>query len=154
MLIRIARKVALILVGLLVVTESRAQSPTAESVASEFITAWNNHEAAGFERLFTEKAIWVPVAEVRDEGRDAILKDLMIAHTSWAKRTRIALEGNVTVQLLKPDVAVIFFKMKFLDSAGNPIPTQERAMILVTTKDNAGWRIASGQLTKESPPGR
>lgn len=136
----------------LLAVKAFAQSITAEGLTENFVAAWNAHEASGFERLFTEDAVWVPVAEVRDEGREAILKDLMAAHTTWAKKTKIALEGQSTVRQLKPDVAVIFFKMKFLDAAGKPIPQQERAMVLVATHAADGWRISAGQLTKESPP--
>jgi uncharacterized protein (TIGR02246 family) len=137
--------------GLAGATGSYAASATAEALPDEFMAAWNGHQADDFEKLFVDEAVWVPVAEVRDQGRDAIVKDLMVAHTTWAKKSKIAFEGERTVLHPKHDVAVLFFKMNFLDAAGQPVPGIQRAMILVGTKAADGWRISAGQLTKESP---
>jgi len=130
----------------------RAQSFSPEAIVDNFVTAWNTHAALGFERLFTADAVWVPVAEVRDEGRENIVKDLMSAHTSWARETTIAPFGSSTIRKPTPDVAIIFFRMKFLDQQHQPIAGLERAMVIVAVKNSDGWRISAGQLTKESVP--
>ena len=125
-----------------------------QEIPQEFVTIWNSHEASGFEHFFTEDAVWVPVAETRDEGRENIVKDLMVAHTSWAKKTRIQLDESipVTVRFVRPEVATIFFRMKFLDQQNQPIAGLERAMVVVAVKDSNEWKVSAGQLTKESAP--
>ncbi|WP_340648093.1 SgcJ/EcaC family oxidoreductase [Pseudoxanthomonas winnipegensis] len=128
-----------------------APQPGPESLISAFVDAWNAHQAQGFERLFTEQAVWVPIAEVRDEGRAAIVQDLAAAHASWAGKTTIAPFGPSTVRIPKPGVATLFFRVKFLDAQGQPIAGIERALLLVAVQTAEGWRIAAGQLTKESP---
>ncbi len=130
----------------------RAQSSSPEALVDDFVTAWNMHAAPGFERLYTAEAVWVPIAEVRDEGRENIVKDLMSAHTSWARTSTIALFGSSTIRKPKPDVAIVFFRLKFLDQEHRPIAGLERAMVIVAVKDSDGWRISAGQLTKESAP--
>ncbi len=130
----------------------RAQSSSPEALVDDFVTAWNTHAARGFERLYTADAVWVPVAEVRDEGRENIVKDLMSAHTSWARSSTIALVGGSTIRNPRPDVAIVFFRMKFLDQERRPIAGLERAMVIVAVKHSDGWRISAGQLTKESAP--
>lgn len=130
---------------------SQAALPGPEALIAAFVDAWNAHQAQGFERLFTEQAVWVPIAEVRDEGRAAIIQDLAAAHASWAGKTTIAPFGPSTVRILKPGVATLFFRVKFLDAQGQPIAGIERALLLVAVQTAEGWRIAAGQLTKESP---
>lgn len=52
---------------------------------------------------------------------------------------------------MRPDVATVFFHMDFLMN-GQPVPGLQRALILVASADKPGdWKIAAGQLTKESP---
>ena len=121
-----------------------------ETLIAAFVDAWNAHQPQGFERLFTEQAVWVPIAEVRDEGRAAIVQDLAAAHASWAGKTTIAPFGPSTVRLPKPGVATLFFRVRFLDAKGQPIAGVERALLLVAVETAEGWRIAAGQLTKES----
>ncbi len=132
-------------------TDSEAAAPGPEALVAAFVDAWNAHQAQGFERLFTEQAVWVPIAEVRDEGRAAIVQDLAAAHGSWAGKTTIAPFGPSTVRIPKPGVATLFFRVKFLDAQGQPIAGIERALLLVAVQTAEGWRIAAGQLTKESP---
>jgi uncharacterized protein (TIGR02246 family) len=148
-----ARGMACILYALLTYPGvGHAQSASPGALADDLVKAWNAHEAAGFKRLYTEDAVWVPVAEVRDEGRDSIVEDLMVAHTSWARKTTIVLFGDVTIRRPRPGVATVFFRMKFLDRENQPIVGLERALILVAVEDSDGWRISAGQLTKESAP--
>lgn len=104
------------------------------------------------DRLFIDDATWVPVAEVLDEGREKIVKDFSAAHATWAKTTTVALTTIPKVRVLKPDVAIILFHMGFVDSKGNPIPNIDRAIMIVAVEQSGEWKIAAGQLTKQSPP--
>lgn len=134
------------------VISSSAQSATPEAMAEQFIKAWNSHDIKSFERLFADNAVWVPVAETRLEGRDSIVRDIGAAHASWAKTTTAAQTGDTKVQKLRRDTAVVFFHFGFLDEQGKLISGIDRAFLLVVTKKSSGWRISSGQLTKQSVP--
>lgn len=127
-----------------------ADSP--EALPARFIAAWNAHDPKAFEALYTPDATWVPVAEARTEGRDAIISEFAKIHVGgWAARTTITEKGDHVVHMLRPDVATIFFHMDFI-ADGKPVPGLQRELILVATADHGDWRIAAGQLTKESPP--
>lgn len=130
---------------------AHAGAPSPRHVADQFVAAWNTHDLKAFEALYTPDAVWVPVAEERTRGRADILAEFAKIHTGagWAVRTTIAEKDVPEVHLLKPDVATVFFHMDFL-AAGKPIAGLQRAMVLVAVRGPDGWRIAAGQLTKES----
>jgi len=131
-------------------SSSAAQSVSPEAVADDFVKAWNSHDVKAFDRLFTDDAIWIAVAESRIEGRTNIIKDFAEIHSTWAKTTTVAASAK-EARTLKLDVAVVLFHLRYLDKQGNLVPNIDRAMILVTVKQTNGWRIAVGQITKESP---
>lgn len=141
------------LVGLLL----SAVPPTATisepgNLADQFVLAWNTHDLKRFEELYTPDAVWVPVAEERTEGRAAIVSEFARAHTGagWAVKTTIAKKDVAEVHVVKPGVATVFFHMDFLKD-GKPVAGLQRALILVVVRQGADWKIAAGQLTKESP---
>jgi len=115
--------------GLLVAT-SAAQSASPETLVQDFVNAWNSHDGKVFDRLFIEDAIWVPVA-----------------HATWAKTTTLS-QSAIKVQQLRPDVAVILFHAKFVED-GKEVPGIDRAMVIVAVKEADGWKIATGQITKQ-----
>lgn len=124
-----------------------AQSTSARGVVDAFVKSWNTHDMKAFSRLFTEDAVWVPVAETLDKGRPAIIKDLTEAHKTWAGQTTIR-NGEITIRTLSPTVSTLFFHLDFL-VGGKPIPEIQRAFIIVATKKSGKWQIAAGQLTKQ-----
>jgi uncharacterized protein (TIGR02246 family) len=132
----------------LIAATSAAQSATPQAVVDDFVKAWNSHDMKAFDRLFTDDAIWVPVAEVMDEGRASIIKDLGEAHSTWAKTTTLTQSGALKTQQVRPDVAVLLFHLHFLQD-GKEVPGIDRAMIIVVVNGTDGWRIAVGQLTKQ-----
>jgi uncharacterized protein (TIGR02246 family) len=139
--------VALLLASALFAAKAAAQSTTPEAVADDFVKAWNSHDVKAFDRLFTEDAIWVPVAEVRVVGHADVVKGFEDIHNTWAKKTTITAK-DTKVQLVRPDVAVILFHAKYVQD-GKEVPMLDRAMILVVVKGADGWKIAAGQLTKQ-----
>ncbi|MDE1148042.1 MAG: SgcJ/EcaC family oxidoreductase [Azospirillaceae bacterium] len=145
-------RLSLPLALLLSLTITMAQAATPESLPDQFTAAWNTHDPQAFEKLYTVDAVWVPVAEERTEGRDAIIAEFTKIHTGggWAMKTTISKKDVPEVHLLRPDVATIFFHMNFLMN-GQPVPGLQRALILVATAKDGDWKIAAGQLTKESP---
>jgi uncharacterized protein (TIGR02246 family) len=124
-----------------------AQSASPEAVVQDFVKAWNSHDINAFDRLFSEDAIWVPVAEARVIGHREIIKGFEEIHTTWAKNTTIT-ATDIRVQTVRPDVAVILFHARYLQD-GKEVAGLDRAMIIVAVKQPDGWRISVGQLTKQ-----
>jgi uncharacterized protein (TIGR02246 family) len=139
------------LVALISLLPALAHAAEPADLPDRFIAAWNAHDLKAFESLYTADAVWVPVAEERTEGRQAILSEFAKVHTGggWAMKTTITKKDTPEVHRLRPDVATIFFHMDFLMN-GQPVPGLQRAMILVATSTDGDWKIAAGQLTKES----
>jgi uncharacterized protein (TIGR02246 family) len=134
-------------VSVLFASMSAAQSATPVVVVDDFLKAWNSHDAKAFDRLFTQDAIWVPVAETRVVGHADVIKEFEQIHTGWAKKTAI-IARDIKVQSLCPDVAVILFHAKFVQDA-KEAPVLDRAVMMVAVKHADGWRIATGQITKQ-----
>lgn len=132
----------------LIAATSAAQSATPQTIVDDFVKAWNSHDMKAFERLFTDDAIWVPVAEVMDDGRASIIKDLGAAHSTWAKATTLTQSGALKIRQVRLDVAVLLFHLHFVKE-GKEVPALDRAMIIVAVKESDGWKIAVGQLTKQ-----
>jgi uncharacterized protein (TIGR02246 family) len=121
----------------------------AESLVERFVAAWNSHDLAAFERLFTSEATWVATFDARDEGREAVLDDFRIAHEGWAKSSSVA-ASDALVTDLRPDVAVVQFNLMMTMGQGKePLG---RTLLLVASREADGWKIAAGQLTKPNCP--
>ncbi len=132
---------------------SMGQSTSPAAAVDDFAKAWNSHDAKAFERLFTEDITWIPIAEVRAEGRGDLVKELAEIHATWAKSTTVT-QSATKVQSVTPDVAVVFFHSVLSgqrNDDGKSMPAADRAMMVVTVKQADGWRIAAGQVTKPSP---
>ncbi len=130
---------------------AQAQSATPEQIPDQFVAAWNGHDISAFEKLYTSDATWVPSAEERTEGRAAILNGWSKVHqgNGWAvtRKVTLTIKDRPKVQMLRPDIAAIFFRMNFL-ADGKVLPDQQRTLMIVADKSSDGWRIAAGQLTK------
>ena len=120
-----------------------------ETVIHDFTSAWNRHDMAAYDQLFTDAAVWVAVAESRVIGRANIVDDFRDIHTSWAANTTVVSSAH-EVHLVRPDVAVVLFHSGYLDGDGEPIPGVDRAVMLVAVQDGNIWKIAAGQVTKQS----
>lgn len=123
-----------------------AQGP--EALAARFVDAWNMHDPAAFEPLFTESAYWVPTVDTRLDGRAAILADLGTAHATWAKRTTMAVaEDSVATRAIGEGVAVVLFHAPFRNRDG-ALAAPGNAVMLLAVQSPNGWRVAAGQITK------
>lgn len=120
-----------------------------ESVVHGFTNAWNTHDMAAYDQLFTDAAVWVAVAESRVVGRTQIVDEFRDIHTSWAGTTTVVSSAH-EIHLVRPDVAVVLFHSGYLDENGEPIPGVDRAVMLVAVQDGNNWKIAAGQVTKQS----
>lgn len=145
-------RISLLVAALLSLAPALAHAAGPEDLPGRFMAAWNAHDLKAFEGLYSADAVWVPVAEERTEGRAAIISEFAKIHTGqgWAVRSTITKQDTPEVHLLRPDVATIFFHVNFL-MGGQPVPGAQRALILVATANQGEWKIAAGQLTKESP---
>jgi uncharacterized protein (TIGR02246 family) len=122
---------------------------TAESLVERFVAAWNSHDIAAFEKLFTSEATWVATFDARDEGREAVLKDFRIAHEGWAKSSSVA-ASDALVTNVRPDVAIVQFNLMMTMGQGKePLG---RTLLLVASREADGWKIAAGRLTKPNCP--
>ena len=146
---------ALMFLSIFFVTRSSAQSVTPEATVDDFVKAWNTHDGKAFDRLFTDDVIFVSVAEVRDEGRPDVVKGFTAIHTTgWANNTTV-FPSAIKVRTLRSDVSAVLFHMSLAgrqDEQGKRMPDVDRAMLFVAVKKKDGWRIAVGQVTKQSPP--
>jgi uncharacterized protein (TIGR02246 family) len=122
---------------------------TAESLVERFVAAWNSHDLAAFEKLFTSEATWVATFDARQEGREAVLKGFRIAHEGWAKSSSIA-ASDALVTNLRRDVAIVQFNAMMTPGQGKE--ALGRTLLLVASRGVDGWRIAAGQLTKPNCP--
>lgn len=120
-----------------------------EALVEGFVRAWNSHDMQAFARLYTPDATWVTTFDTRDEGRDAIVADLRAAHEHWAKTSTVA-ASKTAIKLLRPDVATVQFNLLMTENKGRePVG---RTLLLVATKQDDGWRISAGQITKPNCP--
>ena len=126
-----------------------AQKKPPESILDQFVAAWNNHDMKAMDKLYTDDAIWVTLAEVRLVGRPDIIKDMTAAHTTWAGNVSLA-KSDVETRMISPSSAVIFFKAGFIVD-GQPIPDSKRALMIVVVKRSNQWKIAAGQLDHPTP---
>ena len=63
------RKVIIpLFVSALFASMSAAQSATPVVVVEDFLKAWNSHDTKAFDRVFTQDAIWVTLAQTRVVG--------------------------------------------------------------------------------------
>jgi uncharacterized protein (TIGR02246 family) len=122
---------------------------TAESLVERFVAAWNSHDLAAFEKLFTSEATWVATFDARQEGREAVLKGFRIAHEGWAKSSSIA-ASDALVTNLRRDVAIVQFNAMMTPGQGKE--ALGRTLLLVASREADGWKISAGQLTKPSCP--
>lgn len=127
-----------------------AQSVTPEGIADQFAHAWNTHDRAAFDRIFTDDAHFIPTYDLVAEGRANVVAGIYQGHeegTGPFRETTLT-PSKVSVQLLSADAAVVHFNVSIRLPPGRNLPPLARTLHLVLVKQQGGWRIASGQLTK------
>ena len=118
-------------------------------VIDAFVDAWNQHDMAAFDLLFTDDASWTTTFDARIDGRDAVIADFREAHAGFASDTAVA-PSALAIRRIRPDVAVIQFNIA-LTWPGDTVGIG-RTMLVVAVDDGASWRIAAGQITKPNCP--
>jgi uncharacterized protein (TIGR02246 family) len=132
------------------VSPCRAQSVTPQAIADQFAEAWSTHDRAAFDRLFTEDAHFIPTYDIVAEGHANVVAGIYQGHEegTGAFRETTLTTSKVSVQRLGADVAVVHFNVSIHPPRARNLPPLERTLHLVVVKQEGGWRIASGQLTK------
>jgi uncharacterized protein (TIGR02246 family) len=128
----------------------RAQSSTPQGIADQFAHAWSTHDRAAFDRLFTDDAHFIPTYDLVAEGRANVVAGIYEGHqegTGSFRETTLT-TSKVSVQQLDADAAVVHFNVSIHLPSGRNLPSLERTLHLVVVRQQDGWRIASGQLTK------
>lgn len=146
----VAALVAVVVVTVLGSVPYSAQSPSPAGMADQFAHAWNTHDRAAFERLFTEDAHFIPTYDIVGEGRADVVAGIYMGHeegTGPFRETTLT-PSKVSVQQLSGDAAVVHFNVSIALPEAMNLPPLERTLLLVVVNQPDGWRIASGQLTK------
>lgn len=132
------------------VSPCRAQSVTPQGIADQFAQAWSTHDRAAFDRLFTDDARFIPTYDLVAVGRANVVAGIYQGHeegTGPFRETTLT-PSKVAVQQLNADAAVVHFNVSIHLPPDRKLPPLERTLHLVVVKQQDGWRIASGQLTK------
>lgn len=127
-----------------------AQSATPRGIADQFAQAWNTHDRAAFDRLFTDDAHFIPTYDLVAEGRANVVAGIYQGHqegTGPFRETTLA-PSKVSVQQLGSDAAVVHFNASIHLPPGRNLSPLERTLHMVVVKQQDGWKIASAQLTK------
>lgn len=127
-----------------------AQSATPEGIADQFAQAWSTHDRNAFDRLFTDDAHFIPTYDIVAEGRTNVVAGIYQGHqegTGGFRETTLT-TSKVSVQQLGSDAAVVHFNVSIHPPPGRNLTPLERTLLLVVVKQQDGWRITSGQLTK------
>src|SRR5690606_29436194 len=109
----VAALVAVVVVTVLGSVPYSAQSPSPAGMADQFAHAWNTHDRAAFERLFTEDAHFIPTYDIVGEGRADVVAGIYMGHeegTGPFRETTLT-PSKVSVQQLSADAAVVHFNV-------------------------------------------
>jgi uncharacterized protein (TIGR02246 family) len=132
------------------------------NVLNGFAESWNRHDMHAFGKLFATDADFVNVVGARWKGRQAIQLNHAYAHgtipvdTPGFESSR-AVYGifkastlrftQMDVRFLRKDVAVVHASSELLGDARTTDP-RRGVLILVLTRQDGVWLIASGQNTE------
>lgn len=128
----------------------RATGDEAElrALATNWERAWNQHDMKALAALFTEDADFVNVGARHWKGRKEIEAEhsarlSQFTESTW--KTKV-----VTVQFLKPDVALIHIEWDLTgdkDPDGTPRKPRGGVFTWVAVKSGAGWLLRAAQNT-------
>jgi len=129
------------------------EAPPVEEVATAFVDDWNLHDMKRFAGLFADDAQFVNVIGLWWRGRAEIQKQHEALHATRMRSSHLV-ATETTVQVLRPDVAVLHVRWQLTGDTGIDgvtLPTRQGVMSLVTVKVGSKWQIASAQNTDSIP---
>ncbi|MGI9168212.1 MAG: SgcJ/EcaC family oxidoreductase [Pyrinomonadaceae bacterium] len=112
-------------------------------VLTDFIEAWNKHDAKAFSMVFAEDADFTNVAGVSAHGRAEVEKFHVPRFTTQFKDTNLKIVES-KIRFIKPDVAAVDARWEMTGAKnreGNDIPLRRGLLNFVMTKEGDKWFI-------------
>lgn len=129
-----------------------------QDLLGEFMVAWNNQDAWGVAKLWTEDGEILHADGVVEQMRQTILEQRAQMFVLRGYRSSRHYLSAGTVRFVAPGVALVdaTWRLSFVfDANGKPLPMADGPCTLVTRKvEGEGWRIISlryDRRTKEEP---
>jgi uncharacterized protein (TIGR02246 family) len=138
-----------LIVSLLIAT-ALAQTPAANDeqairkLVSDFVDAWNQHDAHAFAERFTEDADFTNVRGDSAHGRKAVEDFHAPMFASRFKNTHLT-SDEVKIRVLSSDIASVDIRWEMTgatEADGSPIPIRKGLMNWVVTRHGERWLIA------------
>jgi uncharacterized protein (TIGR02246 family) len=135
-------------------TVAQAIERDAGTLAKQFETTWNLHDAQAFAALFADTADYVGPDERTVVGRDEIQKTILHRNAKDATKEATASVTVLSVRLVRNDVAiadwsVIVRNLRSLDGTLSPPETQRATVVM--TKESGAWTISSMRAGRPRP---
>lgn len=112
-------------------------------------TGWNTKSGAAFARPFAADADYVIINGLHIRGYDAIVKGHQQIFDTIYKDTTITLVVK-QIRFLRPDVALVHVSGQ--RNSPQPDLKADATLVMVMTKNDGSWKIASFQNTQVSGP--
>ena len=130
-----------------------AETDGPQVLVQGFVRAWNAHDMKALAGLFSEDADFVNVVGMWWKGRAEIQAQHEASHATRFKTTTLV-ETGTAVRRLPGDIAVMHFSWELsgeLEPDGKAAPLRRGVMLVVASKQAAGWRIIAAQNTNALP---
>lgn len=125
-----------------------------EGIMRKHQQAWNTHDRAAFESLFTEDADFVNVLGQHTQGRSRIGQDFEQIHRTFMRNTAIQIESSA-VRVIDSQTAVAHVRWSMTGMEKVPgwnVPDVRHGILLyVAVKREGEWKISVVQNTEELP---
>jgi uncharacterized protein (TIGR02246 family) len=126
--------------------------PAIESLMRRHEQAWNTHDRAAFEALFTDDADFVNVLGHHRHGRIGIGEDFEQIHRTFMRNTRIEIE-SADIRTVDAHTAIAHIHWSMTGMAPVPgwnTPDVRRGLLLYVAVERAGeWKIRVVQNTEK-----
>lgn len=123
-----------------------------EAIARRHQQAWNTHDRAAFESLFTDDADFVNVLGQRAHGRGQIGADFGNIHRTFMRNTEITMEPPL-VRAIGDRTAIAHIRWTMTGMERVPgwnVPEVRHGMLIYVAIERAGeWKITALQNTEE-----
>ncbi len=131
---------------------STSLAEAVEEIQRRHVLAWNTHDRAAFESLFTEDADFVNVLAQHARGRIQIGLDFEYIHARFMRNSVVSME-KPQVRQLTETTAIAHHRWEMTGVEHVPgwnVPDVRHGLLLYVLVKQAGeWRIAAVQNTEE-----
>jgi uncharacterized protein (TIGR02246 family) len=133
--------------------EQSAAKTAIEAIARRHVQAWNSHDQAAFESLFTEDADFVNVLGQRAHGRVQIGADFGHIHRTFMRNTEITIEPPL-VRAIGDHTAIAHIRWTMTGMervpGWNTPDIRHGLLTYVAVGRNGEWKITALQNTEET----